>query len=127
MADIVNPGAAAGGPLNSGAMPSNQDLVIYKGDFMDLFVTLKDSSNVAINITGATPKAQLKSDYDDVTPIDFTCTLTGTTGQVKISLTSTQSATLVPGDYIWDFQVTQAGATRTYLQGDVKVYPEVTT
>lgn len=128
MADIVYPGQTAGGPLNSGAMPSNHDLAIYKGDYVELFVTVKDSLGVAVNLTGTTPKAQLKSDYEDATPIDFVCTLTGVTGQVKIFLSSATCSTLEPGTYIWDFQITDTTSkTRTYLAGDVVVYNEVTT
>lgn len=127
MADMVYPGDVAG-KLNADAMPSNQDLVIYKGDYVEIFVTVKDSSGVAVSLTGSTPKAQLKVDYNDVSPINFTCTLTANTGEVRIYLSSTTASSLAPGSYIWDFQITAAGGdTRTYLAGDVYVYNEVTT
>jgi len=127
MADIVYPGATAG-KLNSDSMPANQDLVIYKGDFVELFVTVKDAAGVPVSLTGSIPKAQMKLDYDDVSPVGFTCTLTETTGQVRVYMPSSLTSTLVPGSYIWDFQVTSAGGdTRTYLAGDVTVYNEVTT
>lgn len=126
MADIVNPGATSG-LLNADAMPQNQDLVIYKGDYVELFVTVKDANGVPLDLTGSDPKAQLKQEYDDISPIDFTCTLTGNTGEVRVYLPSDTAATLVAGDYIWDFQITNSSAqTRTYLAGDVTVYNEVT-
>lgn len=127
MADIVFPGQA-GNNLNAAALPSSNDLTIYKGDFVELFVTIKDSVGNPISLVGSTPKAQLKSDYNDRDPKSFTTTLTGTTGQVRIYLPSSVTSTLIPGSYIWDFQVTFAGGdTRTYLAGDVTVYNEVTT
>jgi hypothetical protein len=127
MADIVNPGATSG-MLNADAMPQNQDLVIYKGDYVELFVTVKDAAGVPLDLTGSTPKAQLKLDYDDASPVNFTCSLTGVTGQVRVYLSSATAATLKPGAYIWDFQVTNSSSqTRTYLAGDVTVYNEVTT
>lgn len=127
MADIVNPGAPSG-TLNANAMPLNQDLVIYKGDYVELFVTVKDASGVSLDLTGTTPKAQLKKDYDDVAPVDFDCSFTGVAGQVRVFLSSATCASLAPGDYIWDFQVTNStGQTRTYLAGDVNVANEVTT
>jgi hypothetical protein len=127
MADIVFPGQG-GTSLNSAALPASNDLVIYKGDYVDIYVTIKDNAGTAIVLTGSTPKAQLKSDYNDRAPKDFTCTLTGTTGQVRIYLPSSVTSTLIPGSYIWDFQVTFSGGdTRTYLAGDVTVYNEVTT
>jgi hypothetical protein len=127
MADIVNPGESSG-LLNADAMPQNQDLVIYKGDYVELFVTVKDSAGVSLDLTGTSPKAQLKTSYTDSSPIDFTCSLTGVTGQVRVYMSSATAATLTPGDYIWDFQITNStGQTRTYLAGDVTVYNEVTT
>lgn len=127
MADIVFPGAQPGTTLNLAAMPANQDLVIYKGDYVELLVTITDTQGVAVDLTGAVPKAQLKTSYADQDPIDFTCTATGDPGDVLIFLSSVKSSALVPGDYIWDFQVTISGETRTYLAGDVTVMNEVTT
>jgi hypothetical protein len=127
MADVVYPGATAG-VLNADALPANQDLVIYKGDYVELFVTVKDASGVPVSLVGSTPKAQLKLTYADSSPVNFVCTLPGPTGQVRIYLSSTTSTTLTVGTYIWDFQITDAGGqTRTYLAGDVIVYNEVTT
>ncbi len=127
MADIVFPGST-GTVLNSTALPSNNDLVIYKGDFVELIITLKDSGGTPLDLVGTTPKASLKTDYSDRQPKDFTCTLTGNTGQVRIYMPSSITSNLVPGSYIWDFQVTfSANDTRTYLAGDVTVYNEVTT
>jgi hypothetical protein len=87
MADIVYPGATAGN-LNADAMPTNQDLSIYKGDFVELFVTVKDAAGVPVSLAGQTPKAQLKLDYDDSAPVGFTCKLTGVTGQVRVFMPS---------------------------------------
>lgn len=127
MADIVFPGSSANNTLNAGAMPSNNDLVVYKGDYVELLVTLSDAGGTPLNLVGSTPKAQLKSDYSDRSPKDFTCTLTGTPGVVRIFLSSTVTKDLLPGSYIWDFQVTStSGETRTYLAGDVTVNNEVT-
>lgn len=128
MADIVNPGQVAGDALNSGALPANQDLVIYKGDYVRLVINVKDSNNAAVNLTGAVPKSVLKSDYNDRNPKPFECTLTANIGEVLIFMSSATTATLLPGSYIYDFQITFAdGNTRTYLTGDVTVYNEVTT
>lgn len=127
MADIVFAGANAGTPLNSSALPSNNDLVIYKGDFVRLLVSIKDGGGTPINLSGTTPKAVLKSDYTDRDPRPFTCTLTANAGEVELFLPSSLTSTLLPGSYIYDFQITYAnGDTRTYLAGDVTVINEVT-
>lgn len=129
MADIVYPGQTPGSTLNSEALPDNRDIVIYKGDYLEIFVTLKDELGVEIDLTGYTPEAVLKSDYNDRSPKPFTCTLADPeAGKVRIFLSSSITSTLLPGSYIWDFQVTNPeGETRTYLAGDVIVYNEVTT
>lgn len=127
MADIVFPGSNAGNPLNSGALPSNNDLVMYKGDYFEMFITLKDSNGDPLVLTGQTPLAYLKSDYDDYMPKQFTCAVTGVPGQVRIFMSSAVTSTLIPGSYIYDFQITNTlGETRTYMAGDVTVYNEVT-
>lgn len=129
MADLVfpgqNPNATA---LNSDAMPENIDMVIYKGDYVDILVTINASPGVPLDLTGYTAAASLKTDYDDVAPIAFDCTITSpATGQVRIYLPTADSTTLVAGDYIWDFELINAsGDARTYMTGDVTVYPEVT-
>lgn len=128
MADIVNPGQATGAPLNSGALPANQDLVIYKGDYVRLLITVRDSNNALVNLTGAVPKAALKTDYNDRNPKLFDCTLTTNVGEVQMFMPSSVTSTLLPGSYIYDFQITFTdNNTRTYLTGDVTVYNEVTT
>lgn len=129
MADLVFPGESPGPALNSDAMPSNHDLYIYKGDYVEIFVVLNDSLGDPLDLTGFTAAAQLKTNYDDSAPVDFECTIDAPlTGEVRIYLPSTSSSTLTPGDYIWDFQVANAsGDVRTYLAGDVTVYDEVTT
>lgn len=127
MADIVFPGSNAGNPLNVGALPSNNDLVMYKGDYFELLLILKDSGGTPLVLAGQTPKAFLKSDYDDYMPKQFTCTITGVAGQIRIFMSSAVTSTLIPGSYIYDFQITNAlGETRTYMAGDVTVINEVT-
>lgn len=128
MADLVFPDEPVSNVLNSDAMPINVDLELYKGDYVELFVVVKDDDNVAINLTGYTARASLKSNYADITPIDFDCDVTGVTGQVRIYMSSAVSSTLVAGDYIWDFEIiNDDDDSRTYLAGDVVVNNEVTT
>lgn len=127
MADIVYAGQQSGGPLNQAALPSNYDLVIYRGDYVSLQLTIENTDATPMDLTGATPKAVLKSDYTDQYERPFECTISEG-NKVHIFLSSPVCSTLLPGTYIWDFQITFAnGQTRTFLAGDVKVYDEVTT
>lgn len=127
MADLVFPSTPVSGVLGQEFLPSNYDLVLYRGDYFPISVTLKDSNGVAINLTGYTAKAQIKKNYSDNAPYDFTVTMDAPNGKVNLVLTSTVSETILAGNYIWDFQVTNpSGNVRTYLAGDVVVYDEVT-
>ena len=128
MADLVLPGASAGGPLNAGALPANYDIAIYKGDYLEFFVTINDSLGAPFNLTGYTVKSQLKTDYYDNSPITFdTTVVVPAEGYIRVFLSSAVTDALLPGSYIWDLQVTSSlGENRTYLRGDVIVQDDVT-
>jgi hypothetical protein len=126
MADIVFPGMSASGPIGQDYLPANYDLVLYKGDYLPFAVTLKDSANQPIDLTGYTAKCSLRANYEAADAFDADCTITAAEGKVDIVFPSTLTSTLSAGSYIWDFQVTDSdGNTRTYFTGDVTVYAEV--
>lgn len=126
MTDLVFAGKAAGGPLNSDAMPQNYDLVMYRGDTFTIFFTIT-ISGTPVSLSGSTVRAHLKSNYEDRSPLPFTCTITGTPGQVRMSMPAGTTSNLIPGSYIYDLEVTDAGGSvRTYLAGDVTVENDVT-
>jgi len=127
MADIVFPGKTPSETLNSQAMPTNADIVLYKGDYARFFITIKDTDGNPIDLTGKTPKASLKRSYSDQNSISFTTTISSST-VIEVYLPSSVSKSLVVGSYIWDLQLTdESGDARTYLAGDVTVMDEVTT
>lgn len=127
MADIIFPGATPAVSLGSTWLPQNVDLTIWRGDKQEYVVAFTDNNGNPVDLTGQVPKAQIKQNYSSVTSYNFTCTIQNS-NQVKIYLSTALSETLVPGDYIWDFQLTDvSGDVRTYLAGDVSVLGEVTT
>lgn len=128
MADIVYPGQTPGGTLGADFLPSNFDLVLYKGDYFPLRVTLKDSAGIApLDLTGYTAAAQIRSDFDDTVFYAFDVTITPLIGQIDLLLTSDTSELIPAGSYVWDFEVTDpSGQTRTYITGDVQMLAEVT-
>lgn len=135
MADIVYPGETPGGVLGTGLLPGNFDLVIYRGDYIPIVVVLKNPNGTVLDLTGYTGKASIRATYSDTVTYNFVISgsgaggVLGTDGKVNITLPSSVSTTLLPGDYIWDFQLTEPGApnnSRTYIAGDVKVHDEVT-
>jgi hypothetical protein len=125
MADIVYPGVVAGGPIGAEYLPKNYDLVLYRGDYISMSVTLKDSLGVPLNLTGYTAKCSIRKDYSAATSYDAICTVNAATGKILVEFPSSVTTDMAAGDYIWDFQTTISGNNRTYFAGDVKVYGEV--
>lgn len=127
MTDIVFPGQSAG-ILGQESLPSNYDLVLYRGDYFNTSVVIKDSTGAVINLTGYTAKCSIKSSFSAVSSFDATCNITAVQGLVEIMFPSSVTEDITAGSYVWDFQVTNpSGNVRTYLAGDVTVYDEVTT
>lgn len=127
MADIVFPGLPASGPIGAAYLPTNTDLLIYKGDYIEFFVNFVDDNNAALDLTGYSAKAQLRRDYHDTEPIEIVTTVDEDGSRIRVYIPSVTSATLSAGSYIWDLQVTNSnGDSRTFLTGDVMVYDEVT-
>lgn len=110
------------------AAPATQDLTITRGDTETIVVTLTTDGTTAINITGRTYTAQLRSTPDiSVISASFTCTVTnGAAGEVTCVMSSTASAELSPGFFYWDLQENASGTISTVLAGTVTVLADVT-
>ncbi len=128
MADIIFPGSVAGGPLGLEYLPANYDLVLYRGDFFSMTVTLKDSGGNPIDLTGSTAQCSIKATLEATESFNAMLTITPLLGKVDVLIPSSVTSLLNAGDYVWDLQLTnEDGNVRTYFAGDVKVYGEVTT
>lgn len=110
------------------AAPATQDLTITRGDTETIVVTLTTDGTTAIDITGRTYTAQLRSTPDiSVISASFTCTVTnGAAGEVTCVMSSTASAELSPGFFYWDLQENASGTISTVLAGTVTVLADVT-
>lgn len=125
MADIVYPGETAGGPIGEQYLPSNYDLVLYRGDYISMSVSLKDSLGAPLDLTGYTAACSIRKDYAATTSYDAVCTVDAVAGTILIEFLSSVTSNIAAGDYIWDFQTTVGGNNRTYFAGDVRVFGEV--
>jgi len=110
------------------AQPADQDLTITRGDTETLVVTITTDGSTAVNITGRTYRAQIRSQQDStIIKASFTCTVTGgSSGQVTCVLSAADSATLSAGLYFWDLEETASGVVSTILSGNVTVLADVT-
>lgn len=126
MADVIFPGQTPQGDLGQSSLPSNYDIVFWRGDAQTFILTWNDSSNNPVNLTGYTAKAAIKASFSSTTQYPFTCTIQNT-NQVKMYMSTAVSSTIPAGTYVWDFKIVDSvsGDQHTYLAGDVVVYDEV--
>jgi hypothetical protein len=110
------------------AQPADQDLIITRGDTETIVATIQNDAGTAINITGRTYRAQIRSTQDSTTiKASFTCTVTsGASGQVTCVLAAVDSATLTAGNYFWDLEENASNVISTILAGNVTVLADVT-
>jgi hypothetical protein len=110
------------------AQPADQDLTITRGDTETLVVTITTDGSTAVDITGRTYRAQIRSQQDSTTiKASFTCVVTsGASGQVTCTLSAASSSALSAGLYFWDLEENASGVISTILAGNVTVLADVT-
>lgn len=124
MADIIYPGLTPVLTLGKPKLPSNVNLEIWQGDAQRYDITLTGADGVAIDLTGATAAAVVRESFTAPTSYAFQCTITA--NKIALYMSSTVSKSMPAGNYVWNLQLTAAsGDVRTYMAGDVVVYPEV--
>ena len=115
-------------------MVAKQNLTVYQGSDLRKVLEFKDESSVLMDLTGYSFRGQAKPNYTVATPsFEFTFTLrdqVSSTGLVDVHLPASQTENLAitkETNYIYDFElITPAGDVKRFMEGIVKVYPEVT-
>lgn len=116
------------------------DISIEQGATFNLTATLKNSSNVVLDLTGWSFTGQIRSNYSSETVLaTFDCTLNSpaTDGVVNITISDVDTAAIPVLDatsynrkitrYVYDIEATKPDGTVVRLfQGEVDVSPEVT-
>lgn len=109
-------------------VPAKQDIKIMRGDTEVFNITVKDAAGAPLNLTGDIFTSQIRYDRDAPTAAAaFTCTLVdAANGQVRLTLSATDSATLASGVAFWDLQRNDAGVITTIVAGKCTVLADVT-
>jgi len=100
-----------------------------QGATFSTVITVYQDDNI-LDLTGHTAAAQIRKSYSSSTSTSFTASIddTPSTGKITLSLTSTQTAALEEGRYVYDVEVTKtsdSSITRV-IQGIVNIRPNVT-
>ena len=109
-------------------MASISNIFIDQGADFTTTVTVTDSSDSAVNLTGYSSAAQIRKSNLSSTSTAFATSITDeAAGQLTITLTDTQTTALESGRYVYDVVITSGGGTKTrVVEGQVTVNPSVT-
>lgn len=110
-------------------MASVYNLAIDQGSNFSASIQVNLDSGSARDLTGYTGRSQLRRSYFSTSNVTFAVTISSpVTGEIVISLPSSQTANLKYGRYVYDVELVEdsSGNVERILEGIVTVYPEVT-
>ena len=104
--------------------PDQVQLCLYAGDDFYLNLTVVNEDGTPADLTGLTPKAQVRANTDTTDPVlaSFTCTVS--TNVVSLRLAAVDTTNL-PDAACWDCQLSGAGVW-TVAAGTVRTQQQVT-
>lgn len=109
------------------------DLYIEQGATYNQPIVWKDSSGVAVNLTGYTARMQVRKTISATTPIitltteNGRITLGGANGTITLNITATDTAALEQFAGVYDLELqSYSGFVTRLLEGQVTVSKEVT-
>lgn len=111
-------------------MAAYVELYVDQGATFNTTINLTDDvTNSAINVYGYTITSQMRrSYYSTGITANITCTITDTSnGEVTLSMTAANTASIKPGRYVFDVKSTDStNITSRLLEGIITVTPQVT-
>ena len=108
-------------------MAALSNIYIDQGSDFSTVISLTDSNNDALNLTGYSALAQIRKTYGSTTiAATFGTTLTTNTGQVTLTLTDVVTAAMTSGRYVYDVLLTDGSGDKTrVLEGQAILTPGV--
>jgi hypothetical protein len=108
-------------------MAAVHNLYIDQGADFSAEIGIFDDFNTPWDLNGYTGAAKIKKSYSSSTSTPFNVTV-NSAGTVTLALTSTNTASLSEGRYLYDVVITSAAGTKTrVIEGLVTINPGVTT
>ena len=108
-------------------MAALSNIYIDQGSDFSTVISLTDSNNDALNLTGYSALAQIRKTYGSTTiAATFTTVLTTDSGQLTMSLTDVVTAAMTSGRYVYDVLLTDGSGDKTrVLEGQAVLTPGV--
>jgi hypothetical protein len=109
-------------------MSGKLDLTIEQGATFSRTITIKDASNVVVDISTDTFAGQVRKRHQSGT-VEATMTMTvtdGPNGEVTATISATDTAAMDTGDFVYDIEWTSGSTVTRLLEGVATVTPEVT-
>ena len=109
-------------------MSGKLDLIIEQGATFSRVITIKNSSNVAVNISTDSFAGQVRKRHQSGTKVaDFDFSITdGANGEVTATISHANTTTMDTGDFVYDIEWTSGSTVTRLLEGTATVTPEVT-
>ena len=108
-------------------MAIKANIVIDQGTDFSAIIEVADPIDGSFDLTDYTSASQMRKSYYSNTYHDFTTETTGAAGTVLLTMNSATTATLEPGRYVYDVEVTSAeGVVLRVVEGIVNVTPGIT-
>ncbi len=109
--------------------PGQFNFSILSGGTFGFQINWTDSAGTPIDLTGYSAKMQVRSSVNSVNPLMTLSTSNGqiiiptpSNGQIFLSVSSTETAELPAGNYVYDLQMTNGSGGKDYLiQGKVVI------
>ena len=103
------------------------NLRIDKGTNFEATFNVTNADGSAFNLIGYSATAKLKKHPTASTSKSFSVTLTASTGEIKISMSSSVTSELSTGINIYDVVITETATSEIskVFEGNVTVYPSV--
>lgn len=109
-------------------MAAFTEITIEQGATFSTTVNVEDAYYNPIDLTGYSASSQMRKSYYSSSATNITATVTGTAnGEITLSMTSANTASLTPGRYVYDLIINDGANTITrVVEGIATVLPSVT-
>lgn len=107
------------------------NIIVEKGATFSRQITVKDASDVAVNLTGCQVRAKMRPSYESTDATAFTMSITNASGGIVSWVISAETTaaldTGVSANWVYDVEIEFGdGVVERILQGVAVVSPEAT-